>query len=229
MASHSRSRSVLATAALCALAALLPAAARAADTAPLGKVVALDGDAWVEHPGLAQHALACGDALAEGDVLVTGPGARAGIQAGDVFAQVSGSSQVRLGRGPGGAPTVNVEKGHAYVRRLDLANLRKGGGRVAPPGNCAGTPPPVATGPVPLDRLIGNPVERFNPTDVAAAPPGPGAPGPQPPKVIEPCAIAAGLCFAPPRPPVPIPTTVRTGVIEQPPVSGLPPGVPLPR
>ncbi|HTF33394.1 MAG TPA: hypothetical protein VK714_06785 [Myxococcota bacterium] len=223
MALHSRSRSVVwAAVAVCALAALSSGAARAADAAPVGKVVALDGDAWVEHPGLAQHALACGDALAEGDVLVTGPGARAGIQAGDVFAQVTGGSQVRLGRGPGGAPTVVVEKGHAYVRRLDVANLRKGGGRIAPPGDCAGTVPPVAAAPVPLDRLIGNPVDRFNPTDVAAAPPGPAGPGPQGPKVIEPCAIAAGLCFAPPPP---IPTTVRTTVIEQPPISRLPPGV----
>jgi hypothetical protein len=187
--------------------------------------VALDGDAWVEHPGLAQRALACGDALSEGDVLVTGPGARAGIQAGDVFAQVSGGSQVRLGRGPGGVPTVNVEKGHAYVRRLDLANLRKGGGRVAPPGNCAGAPPPVAAGPVPLEQLIGNPLERFNPNEVAAAPPGPTSPGPEAPKVIDPCAIAAGNCFAAPPAPIPFPTARRTGVVEQPPVSVLPPGV----
>ncbi|HYB12844.1 MAG TPA: hypothetical protein VEG67_05195 [Myxococcota bacterium] len=221
----SPTRSVLTAAALCALAALLPAAARAAEAAPVGKVVALDGDAWVEHPGLAQHALACGDSLAEGDVLVTGPGARAGVQAGDVFAQVAGGSQVRVGRGPGGAPTFDVEKGHAYVRRLDVANLRKGGGRIAPPGDCAGPVPPVAAAPVPLDRLIGNPVDRFNPTDVAAAPPGLGSPGPQPPRVIDPCARAAGLCFAPPPAPIPTPTTVRTGVIEQPPVSALPPGV----
>ena len=223
MALHSRSRSVVLAAAICALAALLPAAARAADAPPLGKIVALDGDAWVEHPGLAQHALVCGDSLAEGDVLVTGPGARAAIQAGDVFAQVSGGSQVRLGRGPSGAPTLNVEKGHATVRRLDLANLRKGGGRVAPPGNCAGGAPPVAAAPVPLDQLIGNPVNRFNPTDVAAAPPGPGSPGPQPPKVIVPCVVSA--CFAPPPPPIPVPTGVRLGVVEQPPVSVLPPGL----
>jgi len=216
---------VLASALIWALAALLPAAARAADEAPIGKVVALEGDAWVVHPGLAQRALSCGDSLAEGDVLVTGPGARAGIQAGDVFAQVAGGSQVRLARGPSGAPTVNVEKGHAYVRRLDVASLRKGGGRVAPPGECAGAPPPVGAAPVPLDRLIGSPVERFNPTDVAAAPPGPTGPGPQPPKVIEPCAI--NTCFAPPLGPIPTPTSTGgpTGVIEQPPVSVLPPGV----
>jgi len=216
---------VLASAAIWTLAALLPAAARAADEAPIGKVVALEGDAWVVHPGLAQRALSCGDTLAEGDLLVTGSGARAGIQAGDVFAQVAGGSQVRLGRGPSGAPTVNVEKGHAYVRRLDVASLRKGGGRVAPPGECAGAPPPVGAAPVPLDRLIGSPVERFNPTDVAAAPPGPTGPGPQPPRVIDPCAVAAGSCFAAPPGPIPIPQTLRTGVVEQPPVSVLPPGV----
>jgi hypothetical protein len=226
MRSHFRSKSLAFTAAaLCIFVGALSGAARAADSAPLGKVVALDGDAWVEHPGAAQRVLACGDSLAEGDVLVTGPGARAGIQAGDVFAQVSGGSQVRLGRGPGGVPTVNVEKGHAYVRRLDLAALRKGGGQVAPPGNCAGNPPPVATGPVPLDRLIGEPINRFNPTDVAAAPPGPSSPGPQSPKVIEPCAVAGANCFAPPPPPILIPVGVRTGVVEQPPVSVLPPGV----
>jgi hypothetical protein len=213
---------VLASAVVWALAALLPAAARAADAAPIGKVVALDGDAWVLQPGLAQRALSCGDSLAEGDVLVTGPGARAGIQAGDVFAQIAGGSQVRLGRGPSGAPTVNVEKGHATVRRLDVASLRKGGGRIAPPGECAPAPPPVGAGPVPLDRLIGSPLERFNPTDVAAAPPGPTGPGPQLPKVIEPCAI--NTCFAPPVGPIST-STVQTGVVEQPPVSVLPPGV----
>ncbi|HBZ72465.1 MAG TPA: hypothetical protein DEP35_23105 [Deltaproteobacteria bacterium] len=225
MALRSRSGSaVLAAVAICALAALCPNAAKAADQAPVGKIVALDGEAWVQSPGLAQHALACGDTLAEGDVLVTGPGARAAIQAGDVFAQVAGGSQVRLTHGPGGAPKLDVEKGHAYVRRLDLASLRKGGGRIAPPGECAPAAPPVAAAPVPLDRLIGSPVERFNPTDVAAAPPGPVGPGPQPPKVIDPCAVAAGVCFAPPTP-IPTPTTVRTGVLEQAPVPRLPPGV----
>lgn len=225
MAMHSRFPSVVWTAAaFCALAIVLPAAARAADAAPVGKIVALEGDAWVDHPGLPQHAMACGDALAEGDILVTGPGARAGIQAGDVFAQVASDSQVRLGRGPGGAPTVDVEKGHASVRRLDLKSLHKGG-RVAPPGACAGAVPPVAGAPIPLDRLIGDPVERFNPTDVAAAPPGPGTPGPQPPSVIEPCAIKGGTCFAPP-PRLPTSTTRGgTVVVEQPPVGVLPPGV----
>ncbi len=225
MALRSRSGSaVLAVVAISALAALCPNAARAVDAAPVGKIVALDGEAWVQSPGLPQHALACGDTLAEGDVLVTGPGARVAIQAGDVFAQVAGGSQVRLTHGRGGAPKLDVEKGHAYTRRLDLANLRKGGGRIAPPGECAPAAPPVAAAPVPLDRLIGSPVERFNPTDVAAAPPGPVGPGPQPPKVIDPCAVAAGVCFAPPTP-ISIPTTVRTGVIEQAPVPRLPPGV----
>jgi len=92
---HSRSRVAVFAAALWTLVGALPAAARAADAAPLGKVVALEGDAWVEHPGLAQRALACGDALSEGDVLVTGPGARAGIQAGDVVTAVNGAPVMR--------------------------------------------------------------------------------------------------------------------------------------
>jgi hypothetical protein len=223
MARHSQSGSlVLAAAAALVVAAFFPrAAGAAAESAPFAKVVALEGDAWVEHPGVAQRTLACGDTLSEGDVLVTGPGARAGVQAGDVFAQVSGGSQVRLGRGANGAPTVNVEKGHASVRRLNLANLRKGGGQVAPPGNCAGAPP-VAAAPPPLDQLIGSPLDRFNPAEVAAGPPGGGDPGPQGPKVIDPCAIQA--CFAAPVP-IPIPTAAKTGVVEQPPVSVLPPGV----
>jgi len=196
--------------------------ASAAETS-LGKVVAVDGDAWIEPAGGARRALACGDAIGEGDRVVTGPGARVGLQAKDVFAQIEGGSEVTVTRGKDGAPKVAVDKGNARVRRMDVAGARKGKGRLASPGDCAqgrNVPPPLALGSNDLDKLIGSPADRFSPTDVAAAPPGPpgvapGNPGPVGVCVVSPCATGAS---SPPPPP-----TQGLTPVEQPGSPALPP------
>jgi hypothetical protein len=214
----------LAFAALVAIAAGVLAGGRAsAADASLGKIVAVDGDAWIEPAGGARRALACGDAIGEGDRVVTAPGARVGLQAQDVFAQIEGGSEVTVTRGKDGAPKVAVNKGNARVRRMDVAGVRKGKGHLAPPGECAqgrNVSPPVAVGPGDLDRLIGDPADRFTPTDVAAGPLGPpgvapGNPVPLPVCIVSPCATGGS------SPPPPAPPALRP--IEQPGSPALPP------
>lgn len=104
------------------LLAAAPAPAEPAACGPdgrelLGFVVAVSGSAWAENPACesSRRPLQCGEALREGDHVVTATGGRVAFLAQKVYAQMDAESELALRLTPGGAPDVALVRGRVRV------------------------------------------------------------------------------------------------------------------
>ena len=95
----------------------IPATTWAADAVEAGRVTAVEGTATAQRAGEAARVLECGDAVYEGDRLVTEEGASLGMLIGDVLAHMQQGSQLELDRTAELTPDVRLEKGG--VRLID--------------------------------------------------------------------------------------------------------------
>jgi len=73
----------------------------ACDGSTVAQVVGLSGVVLAQVPGQAPRNLACDDVVRACETLVTSPGARVGLLADDVFAQVDTDSRLEIGGGSG--------------------------------------------------------------------------------------------------------------------------------
>jgi hypothetical protein len=95
--------------------ALVPVA-MTAEPAAVGQVTAISGEVSAVRDGGTPRALSCGDAVFEGESVVTAPGAGAGLLLGDdVLATVGESSSLQVGRTPAGTPDATLAKGSVRV------------------------------------------------------------------------------------------------------------------
>jgi hypothetical protein len=105
----------------------LAAGAAQAEPAAIGEVTALSGAVTAVGDGGNARALGCGDAVYEGEQVVTEAGAGAGLLLGsNLLATLGESSSLGLGRTPEGAPDAALSRGSVRVidAREDAAAAR---------------------------------------------------------------------------------------------------------
>lgn len=98
-------------------AALLVILAPAAQAAPrvVGHVVSASGDVVAERPGQTPRPLRCRDSVHEGERVVTGSEARAGLLLGDVLAQLGAETALDVGLTPAGTADLELQRGEVRV------------------------------------------------------------------------------------------------------------------
>jgi len=99
------------------------AIAEAATNGEIGHVAAVTGRAYRILPSGERRMLVCGESLKPGDALVTGEWGSVAVSIGDVYAQVSDMTGIRVGMAPGDVPEFQVIGGG--LRVLDTRDDRE--------------------------------------------------------------------------------------------------------
>jgi hypothetical protein len=103
-----------------------------ADSGPVGRVVAVRGEAYATAPGGEPRALSCDSPIYVGDEITTADAAGLGVLSGAFYARLGEGSELRFARTSSGTPDLDLAVGH--LRLLDAGEAGTPVGRIVTPG-----------------------------------------------------------------------------------------------